>query len=93
MVHNRECAMASTTNPVPFAGGGKYISSVTQMTDAELMRAFAGVGSQYSITAEVPPDATAVGVGFVVDGKGKMWVDLDSVRIDVVHDETGKEGL
>jgi hypothetical protein len=48
---------------------------------------------QYSITAYVPPDAMAVGVGFVLDGTGKMWVDLDSVKCEVVDDEAGKEGL
>ena len=48
---------------------------------------------QYSITAYVPPNAMAVGVGFVLDGTGKMWVDLDSVQCEVVDDEPGKEGL
>ena len=46
---------------------------------------------EYSITAKVPAGAMAVGYGFVMDGTGKVWVDLDSVKLEV--DDPGTNGL
>jgi hypothetical protein len=48
--------------------------------------------NQYSIEADVPPDAMAVDWGFVLDATGKVWVDLDTITCEVVEDP-GKQGL
>jgi hypothetical protein len=47
---------------------------------------------QYSIVADVPANAMAVGWGFVMDGTGNMWVDLENAKLELVE-EPGKEGL
>jgi RNA polymerase sigma factor (sigma-70 family) len=47
---------------------------------------------QYTVTTFVPADAMVVDWGFVMDATGKMWVDMQSVKCEVVE-EAGKEGL
>jgi hypothetical protein len=48
---------------------------------------------QYTVTTFVPPEAMAVDWGFVMDSTGKVWVDLQSAKCEVVDNEPGKEGL
>ena len=47
---------------------------------------------QYTVTTFVPTDAMVVDWGFVMDATGKVWIDMQSVKCEVV-DEPGKEGL
>jgi RNA polymerase sigma factor (sigma-70 family) len=47
---------------------------------------------QYSVTTFVPAEARVVDWGFVMDAAGKFWVDMQSVKCEVVE-EAGKEGL
>jgi hypothetical protein len=39
---------------------------------------------QYTIEVPIPPEAMAIGWGFVMDGKGTLWMDLDEVECQVI---------
>jgi hypothetical protein len=42
---------------------------------------------QYSAVADVPPETTSIQWGLTMNGRGKIWIDLDSVQVDL-PDET-----
>jgi len=46
---------------------------------------------EYTAVADVPAGAKYMGWGVVMNGTGKIWIDLDSAEIDV--DDPGTDGL
>ena len=42
----------------------------------------------YSTDCNIPKNATAIDSGVVLNGKGKLWIDLDSVKYEIVDGET-----
>jgi hypothetical protein len=39
---------------------------------------------EYTIETDAPPDSQSLDIGALLYGEGKIWVDLDSVRCDIV---------
>ncbi|MGA2440231.1 MAG: sigma-70 family RNA polymerase sigma factor [Tepidisphaeraceae bacterium] len=41
---------------------------------------------QYTAVADVPPQTTSIEIGLTMNGRGKLWIDLDSVQVDLAED-------
>jgi RNA polymerase sigma factor (sigma-70 family) len=41
---------------------------------------------QYSAVAEVPPQTTSIDIGLTMNGRGKLWIDEDSIQVDLADD-------
>ncbi|MGD0387803.1 MAG: sigma-70 family RNA polymerase sigma factor [Tepidisphaeraceae bacterium] len=41
---------------------------------------------QYTAVADVPPQTTSIEWGLTMNGRGKLWIDEDSVEVDLAED-------
>jgi RNA polymerase sigma factor (sigma-70 family) len=41
---------------------------------------------QYTAVADVPPQTTSIECGLTMNGRGKLWIDEDSIQIDLAED-------